>query len=867
MWINGQVKAHSRRSITKDRTQTDVGPPDHGASSVDRPRLRDLLDRVIAGKLTVLSAPAGWGKTTLLRTWARGPKPLRLVWWTPAGGHGLVAARRDGSTGHVPVEILDEVPRRSDPPVLVVIDGVDTRNEQVLAAIDSLIRDPGLRVVLSCRHDPPLPLYELRMRNELTSIGPEQLAFTRQETAAVLAAHEVAVGEAALSELHAGTEGWPAAVRLGALAAQNHADPERALAAFVRYDGGLNEYMASEVVGQLDRPNGDVLEQVSVLDRLTPELIEHVTGRPDGAELLREWERAHVVWMGGDEPEPWHRFHPLLGPLLYNQMRTRDPELARELHARASRHFERGPTADAIRHALVARDWSRAAALVRAGWPTVLPGGRRRLGPAAMLMPPADIERDPWLALAFAAERLDATDPEGSVHFIRVAEGRRTDRPNEPATDELGHELAVVLTGFRIAQAYLSEDVRDTAATGTGPDEPVLATHPRHPGIDALSLLAIGATHLSDGQVEAAEPYLLAGLELSERYGMSQVQIAALRHLAVLNMMRATLHAAEWYSRRTLDLANRHSVGRGTDAFWAELVLAEVCHQQDRMTTAEYHLERALGVGCLTDATPAGMVAMVWARIGAANGQAEATLAGLAAARRQLAVAAPLPALARSVVLAEAQLSLACGQSRTALRLLDEYAVDGPLPAWSAVIRARLHLGEGRLADAAAVLTPYLETPQPSRLWQVEANLLHAQATVGLGERAVASVSLERALAVAEEEGIRRPFTDLGAVAPDLLNSLLPANSQHWVLADRILAHLSRPLRPAVRPAMLDENLTSRELTVLRYLQSMMSTAEIAETLYLSVNTVKTHVKRIYRKLGAGRRREAIERAHELHLL
>jgi LuxR family maltose regulon positive regulatory protein len=332
-------------------------------------------------------------------------------------------------------------------------------------------------------------------------------------------------------------------------------------------------------------------------------------------------------------------------------------------------------------------------------------------------------------------------------------------------------------------------------------------------------------------------------------------------------MVRATLNTAEQYANRTLDLAYRHLIGRSADTFWAELVLAEVCYQQDRIAAAAYHLDRAIGAGSLAETTPAGVVAMVRARIGATTGTPRAALARLAEARRQLTVVASLPALARSVVLAEAQLWLVCGEVRTAHRLLEEYSLDNPLPAWSAVIRARLYLIEGRSAAAANVLGPFLETPQPSRLWQVEANLLHAQAVAAMGDRVEAGRCLDRALMIAESEGIRRPFTEMGATAWELLAHYVPADSGHRDLAERLVSDLSTPAARAVRPASLDEPLTSRELTVLRYLQSMMSTAEIAEVLYLSVNTVKTHLKSIYRKLGTGRRRDAVERARELQLL
>jgi LuxR family transcriptional regulator, maltose regulon positive regulatory protein len=817
----------------------------------------------------MVSAPAGWGKTVLLASWARARRASMPIVWigvepgtVPDVWARLASALLTESARGSPADVMGTLQRRlaaPGPPVTVVLDGVPHNDvDGLLTGIERLLDIGGqrLRLVIGCRRDPDLPLYRWRIADELTQIGPASLSLTLQETGALVAAHGVGLGEPAVAELHGLVDGWPAAVRIAAVAMQGHPEPESIVSTLPQHDPLLREYVAREVLGPVDDNLRSVLSHVSVLDRMTPELLEALTGRGDAHDILHTLERANLVVLQSNGPVAWYRFHPLLRPLLYDELCQREPELLPVLHARASLYFEHAAAADAIRHALAARNWDRAATLVHDRWPSILPGSRQPTLRGTVPMPPPEAQQNPWLALAFAAERLDAGDPQSAGGFLHIAQQSWPD--TLPAS---------VMAAFRLAHAYHCDDLPDLEALV----EPAALDGGCHDSVGdvvrTLAMLVAGSARLYDGDIEAAEPLLARGLDLAEQRGMTQSQIAALRQLAVLNMVRATLNAAEQYANRTLDLAYRHLIGRSADTFWAELVLAEVCYQQDRIAAAAFRLDRALGAGCLVETTPAGVVAMVRARIGATTGTPRAALARLAEARRQLTVVAPLPALARSVVLAEAQLRLACGDVRAAHRLLEEYSLDNPLPAWSAVIRGRLLLIEGRSAEAATVLWPFLEKPQPSRLWQIEANLLYAQACVALADRAGAGRCLERALAIADVEGIRRPFTELGAIAWEMLAHYVPSDSGHRNLAERIAADLSAPAATAVRPASLNEPLTSRELTVLRYLQSMMSTAEIAEVLYLSVNTVKTHLKSIYRKLGTGRRRDAVERARELQLL
>lgn len=885
-----------------------------------RTRLLELLDKAVAGPLTLVSAPAGWGKTALLAAWARsGRAPGPVAWLSVESWHSVrfwdhVAATVGGveefaveafttdklatenltadklatenltadklATGSAPrpsdVAVPDALAdviqalRRPGPPIVLILDDLhELTGPEIWGELETLLSTAGdrLRLVIACRTDPALTLYRFRMRGALTELRNGQLGFTLAETAQLLTAHGVRLAESTLVDLHSVIKGWAAGLRLAALAVQGHPEPDSLVPRFALQDRALGEYLVGEVFEKLPEEVREVLLCTSVLDQVSAELVEALTGRTDGARVLASLEAASLFVVHGNAG--WYGCHPLFGLMLYEELRHRRPEQVRHLHRRASAWYTAHDLpADALRHALAAREWDRAADVVNTRWHELVPGARLRTFKEMVPPPPQEVRDDPRLALAFAAERLDANDPQATGTFLQLV-----DRSQHTLVEAARDELRPILAAFRVAEARLAGDSDvvlrtapllldgDTEPTDTRPDDP------DRQRIRALVLVALGGARMQQGDLTGAESALLDGLALSRRTGLVQSQVACLRQLAELFAARGRLTGAIRFGREALELADRSGMTQGSDVVWTELTVADVCHQQARIRAAEHYLERAVDGGGLGDPGLVASAAIVRARVRAATGEARSACAELAVVRRELVDCRIAPYLMQAVALVEAELQLTVGELAAVKRLLA-----GEVPelyaAWVAVLRGKTHLAERRPAAALSTVQPYLEPGRSSLRWTVEANLTHARALRALGDRNKAGRSVERALHVADEEQIRWPFFNGGQPVRELLTSYLPAGTGYRGLAEDLAGEIGVYVqRPEGAAGELTEPLTERELAVLRYLQGSLSAGEIAGMLYVSVNTVKTHMKNIYRKLGAGRRREVIERARELNLL
>ncbi|WP_433613421.1 LuxR C-terminal-related transcriptional regulator [Dactylosporangium sp. CA-139114] len=837
----------------------------------------------MAGPLTLICAPAGWGKTTLLAEWvAAGRAPWPLAWLTVEAHHGPrfwehVLGAVTQATGEEPgeataadgpgeaLESLVALLRRAGPPVVLVLDDLQELSvPRVWGELETLLSQAGdrLRLVIACRTDPALTLYRFRIRGALSELRTGPLGFTLDETAQMLHAHGVRLAESALVELHAVMRGWAAGLRLAALAVQGHPEPDSLMPRFALQDRALGEYLVGEVFDTLPEDVREVVLCTSVLDQVSAELVEALTGRVDGARILAQLEHSNLFVVQGGGNTGMYRCHPLFGLMLYDELRHRRPEQVRQLHRRAADWFAaHDQPADALRHALAARNWSQASDLLAASWQELVPGARLRTIKELVPPPPQEVRNDPKLALAFAAERLDASDPQGTETFLHLV-----DRSQHALVDSARAELRPIVDSFRMAEAHQSQKPDLVLATAplllrddTGLDDQDKAR------MRALALVAVGGARLIQGDLAAAEHALQESLHLARRCGSVQSQLAALRQLAQLNAARGRLIAALRYGKETLALADREGRTQGSDVVWAQLTVAEVCYLQARVQAAGHYLDRALDGG-LADPALVAVATMTRAHIRAATGDARAACTELAAIRRQLADWRYTPRMQHCVTLAEAELRLAAGDTEAAKRLLTLEPVEMLAP-WLGVVRAKAHLAERRPAAALGAVQPYLEHTTGSLVWTVDANLTSARALRALGDRSKAGRALEQALRHADDEAIRWPFVAGGQPVRELLVTYLPAGSGYRGLAEEIAQELTGFGRAPAAAGELAEPLTERELAVLRYLQGTLSAGEIASMLYVSVNTVKTHMKNIYRKLGVGRRREVIERARELNLL
>jgi LuxR family transcriptional regulator, maltose regulon positive regulatory protein len=864
--------------------------PDLPAGLILRPRLLELLSAGTDGGLALLGAPAGFGKTVLLSSWASsGRLDGPMAWlsleaddndagrfWAyvtaalersgalPAGAAALAASPAHGQIELAP--LLNALERVWPPAVLVLDDFHEIGDEDILRGMQFLIRHcpPTLRLVISARADPRLELHRLRSSGKLTEIRVAELAFTPEEAAELLRGHGVAARPGDLALLHARTEGWAAGLRLAALTLRDHPDPGRFIAEFAGDDRSVADYLTGEVLARQPPPVRAMLLCTSILDRLNGALADALTGRDDGEPMLAELERAGAFVTPLERRHGWYRYHQLFAELLRVELRHDAPERIPDLHRRAATWLgANGFPAEAARHALTAGDWQLATTVVLEHWHELVLGDPIILRELLGLLPPELAGPDPELALWAAADQAGAA----LAPDQQVAEIRRRRLPLLVAALRLGEawragDLDVVAVAALEMLALLGEQGAGAGESG-------------HDAARVFALTALAVAERRTGDLEAAEATVREGLAVAARAGLERPLLDCTSQLALLEATRGRLRAAERSALEALELAERQACAKDPQTIAAHLALCVAYGQWNDLPAAEHHLDQA-AAAARVDSAPAVMaeVAAVRAWLLQARGDVGGGLEAIAGARRSLAASRPVPYLDRPLAVREAELRIAAGDdvgARAALEAAE--GPDRPAPAVE-VTRARLELEQGDARAAGATLGPWLNgsATTPSLTLLVEAWLLDARAARALGDPERGFRSLERALHLADREGFRLPFLGARGLVRELLTGQLDGPTAHRQLVAELL-EAGRPAsgpEPPVRAAeeeTLIEPLSERERIVLRYLTSALSNVEIAGELYVSVNTVKTHIKSIYRKLDTTGRRDAVRRARELRLL
>jgi LuxR family maltose regulon positive regulatory protein len=863
-----------------------VAAPPPPEIMVARERLFSLLDAGATGAVTVVAAPPGWGKTALLSSWAHERKP---AWFSvESSDDGLrfwsylrTAVFRDGGEPDIPapprerdgtflVRFAHALARLPQPVVVVLDDLHQVTDPAVLDGLDFLLRHAGerLRLVVGSRTEPALGLHRWRLGGGLTEIGAADLAFTPDEASALLARHGVPATVRQVDDLHYRTEGWPAGLRLAARGLRGHPDPDRFIGEFGGDHPSVSAYLSEEALNGQPAEARDLLMRTSIVERVSGELAVALTGRDDAAGILADLEDTNAFVIRLSARPAAYRYHRMFADLLRAELRRHAPDQVVDLHRRAAAwHAAQGLPQDALRHALRGRDWDRATGLLAAHWPELVPFAPGRASGGSVPAPPPDAVRaDPELALAYAAELLNLQDLSTADMYLRTAHEHRDRLP-----DDRKARFALVAAALRLAHAQLNGDRtqvlpaarRLLELTRPTEQEPDLRTR-------AVARTAVGVAELDSGDLLAAEATLVKGLADARRADLSRPRLTCASRLAAIRAVRGELRRAERTARGALTLS-AYPGHPTVDRCYAHLAMAVVAVCRNRLDDAEAHL--ALAAPPRVPSPGPALVALVAttrARLLQRRGDLAASYAALVAARRELADQPPVPGVEAWLVAVEADLRTARGDTGTArellLPLLDP-AADGTAPL--AVAMARTHLRDGDPGAAARALPAWQRADTTcAAAVRVDAGLLDALAARRAGDRHRAARALELVLDLAEPEGNRHAFLEAGPDARALLAEHLEAGTAHWPLVTELIA-ASDLGRPAVRevPQATGDALTERELTVLRYLQSMLSNVEIAREMSLSVNTVKTHVRNIYRKLDATRRREAVRRGRELHLL
>jgi len=792
-----------------------------------------------------------------------------------AGGVVQRVAAAPTFNGRAVVEqVLTDLESLEDPAVLVIDDLHELDSADALEWLEVFLTSLqwGLRVVLATREDPRLGLHRLRLSGQLTELRAPDLRFSVAETVELLRAEGITLSDGAVARLYERTEGWAAGLRLAVISLAHHPDPERFVTEFSGSERHVAGYLLAEV---LERQTPDVREMLlrtSVLERVCGPLADLLTGGSGAERMLHELEDANAFVTSLDARRFWFRYHRLFADLLQLELRRAAPALVDSLHrAAAEWHAEQGLIVEAIRHAQAARDWRLASRLLADHHIDLTFDGRT--GSVSQLLgvfPDDIVAADAELSVVFATARLLHGALEKSTAYADLA-GRLADTvPGErrPGFDVLLAELRLVLARWRgdLETALQMRPLLEAALAAQPTGERALSDETR-----SVAFQNLGVAELWSSRPDDARRDLEQGLALARRAGRPWLEIPCLAHLGIAGPLTGLpLSAGLELSQEAVRLVDSHGWGEDPVIVTALATGAMALLWLGRLDEAEQWLQRALAT-LEPDGEPGTELIVHQARglLRLSQGRLEEALAALHAAERMQGMLAGKHAFSAAVQARLLQTQVYMGRvaaARAALAgLSDEERDRGDLRLATAVV----YLAEGEADRATNVLAPVIEGSavvihRPSAT--TEAQVLDALAREQLGDRRAADASLERALDAAEPEGIVLPFV----LAPvrDLLERLPPHRTAHPTLRRTILDVLDgeAPRGTATLAGSVDE-LSDAELRVVRYLPSNLRAPEIAAELFVSTNTVRTHLRHIYAKLGVHGRAGAVERARELGLL
>jgi LuxR family transcriptional regulator, maltose regulon positive regulatory protein len=866
---------------------------------IDRSDLLAELDRAAAGKVTILSAPAGSGKTSLLRAWAdRSGQPRRLaVMQVQRDQHDAQqfwlallnavhqasattsraeppAATPDFNAPTMVGRVLSELADARDGITLVLDDLHELHSPEALAQLTRLLTSlpPHVHAILATRHDVRLRLHQLRLAGELAELRAADLRFSERETRELLDASGIALSDAGVALLHQRTEGWAAGLRLAAIALAGHPDPERFVAEFSGTHRTVAEYLLAEL---LDRQPPDVQQLLlgtSLLDRVNGELADLLTGRPGSEQILLSLEDANAFVESLDPERTWFRYHHLLADFLRLELRRRLPEEVPALHRRAAGWFTvQGQVVNAVRHTQAAGDWADAARLLADhSFSLTLDGQAQTMQALLRAFPPgAD---HPELALVRAMGDLAQGRLDEAAAYLAVAE---TYAEAAPPGRQRRLRVAVASLQLSLARrrgdlAGVIEQARFLASPVTGQSDEDIALGSDLRAVALMNLGTAEAWTLGLPEAPDAERHLREGADLAREIGRPYLEVGCLAQLGFASLVLHSFATTQRRCREAIALAERHGWGAEPVIAPALIMLAATLIWTGEFDEGERWLQRtrqALQTDTGPDITL--LLHQTAGLLHAGRGRHHEALEEFGAAEYRGSQLADSQALAtrttRWLPATQARIGMT-GEARALLAALDdERASSGEIRNALAVI----FLAEGNPAAALAAVADVLDGTAPvlGDVTVMEAHLLAGLAHRQLGDQRAASQAAERALALAEPDRLVLPFAMTGS--RELLEALPRHQTAHGALLADILdvLHGSSPAAKEQSPSPPTEELSPGELRVLRYLPTNLSRPEIASELSVSLNTVGTHLRSIYAKLQVRDRSSAVQRARELRLL
>ena len=890
---------------------------------VSRPRLAGALGDGLVPGLILVCAPAGCGKTLLLADWARsGRHPA--AWLSLDTGdndparfwrHVVAAldrarpgiAERTGpllgpptpqSFGGLATALINELAAQpGDGETLLILDDYHVIDAPgVHASVTFLLEHlpPGLHLVLASRADPPLPLPRMRAAGQLAELRAADLRFNADETATLLRESAIAdLPAEAVAALAARTEGWVAGLQLAALSLRGQPDASEFVAAFSGSHRYVLDYLAQEVLEQQSNQVRAFLMETSVLDRLSGELCDAVTGREGSQAMLEQVERAGLFLVPLDEVRGWWRYHHLFADLLRAQLQQHDPARAAVLHRNAAAWADRHDLADdAVRHALAAGDATWAARMIEEHFDALFyQRGEGTTVQRWLAALPAELaESRPRLLLAQALLALASGRVEAADAPLDAAERALAEAGDEPFESTVGRGswLLNVPATVRTQRAYLAALRGDAEGTASSASRALAEIAGDEWMVESVARWNLALAEWLRGRLAVAEDGLSSPIA-QQRVGERGLAVVMRDHLAQVQRAQGRLDAADGTYERTLATTAPPGGPSVPGAGAAHVGLAEVAYQRNDLDTALRHLGEGIPLCRQFVYTPplaAGLMTLAWIR------HARADPDGAREAMGEAARAAPGPDVAsviNPVPAHAARLQLAQGDVAAAVRFVHERELDPDDELrypheLNYLVLARVLIAEDRPDHAVALLERLLDAAvsQDRTGSVIEIQALRALALAASGRETTAVSCLAEAVSLACPEGYVRVFADEGAPMNALLARLIATQKSDQAatrpvplgcLAQVLRALSDQPTATAAQQgttaavAGLVDQLTPRELEILALVAAGTSNPRIAEDLVVTLDTVKKHVSHVLGKLGATNRTEAVNRARQLGLI
>ncbi|WP_028479430.1 LuxR C-terminal-related transcriptional regulator [Nocardia sp. CNY236] len=863
------------------------GPGDGGL--VARKALVDRLQG--SARVAVVSALAGSGKTVLLRSWvAQASLAGRTAWVTVAGDErdpqqfwlAVVDALKRTGPGSASVQAMSAAPDLDgwsmverllmdsaslEDLVWLVVDDVHELATEGLQQLELLIMraPPHLRFVLASRHDVRLGLHRLRLEGNLSEIRTPDLRFGSAEARQLFAAAGVELPEASAQLVLERTEGWAAGLRLAALSLTGRPTPGQF--AISGSERTVAEYLLTEVLDRQSIQVRRLLLRTSILERVNGALADLLSGGSGGERVLHDLEEKNAFVVSLDTQRSWFRYHTLFADLLRLELRRTWPDEITDLHRTAAEWFaEHGYPVQAIRHAQAAQNWDLASGLLADHWPGLhLDGRATTVHDLLGGFPIERIATDAELAAIAATDELSHGSVETANHYLSLAENAAASMPAHRAG-----QAPLLLGTARLLLARHRGDLDVVASEAKNLQDMTAIPDPMRfrvgRDLHALALISLGTAEHWATRFADAGAHLEQGRELAHRLGRPYLEFTGLAYQASAEVFQSFALATE-HGRQAIDLAERHGWTDTSAAGMADIALGTIAVWQGKLDEAALWSQRAERT-IRAEARPGVELAIHYLRgvLDLARGRNAAALASFrtGAQLADLLAAPNLSATTMRFFVSQALVRL--GEIDDAEQALAAFHDDhdrGELRIATAVSR----LATGDPHTVIAELAPVLDGCAPLlwRSWQIQAFWLEAIARDALDDPGAAGRALEHALDLAELDGVLLWF--LLHPAPDLLERHAGRSAHAALIAEiQSLLAAGQLATPVAGPPPA-ESLSASELRVLRYLPTNLTAPEIARELSVSHNTIRTHMRNLYAKLGTHRRSETVTRARGLGLL